>query len=68
MPAPERNERAEFVTVAIAMKKLNLCRASTVKLAKEADALYRYGNSQRIRWDRLKEYFEKEYAEKDERS
>lgn len=63
MPAPNRNENAEFLTVTMAMKELNMCRASTVKLAKEAGALRRYGNSQRIDWKRLKEHFNSAHKE-----
>lgn len=63
MPAPNRNEEAEFLTVSMTMQKLNLCRASVVKLAKEAGALFRFGNSQRIDYKRLNEYFRKEYKE-----
>lgn len=63
MAAPNRNENAEFWTVSMAMKEMNLCRASIVKLAKEAGALYRYGNAQRINMQKMKEYFLKEYLE-----
>lgn len=48
----------------MAMKELNMCRASTVKLAAEAGALLRYGNSQRINWNRLNSYFKKNCIEK----
>ena len=64
MPAPNRNENAEFWTVSMAMRELNMCRASTVKLAAEAGALLRYGNSQRINWNRLSSYFKENYIEK----
>lgn len=63
MSAPNRNEKAEFLTVPMAMQELNLCRPSTVKLALEAGALIRYGNVQRIDWKKLSEYFRKEYKE-----
>lgn len=64
MPAPNRNENAEFITVKTAMQKLNLCRANTVKLAKEANALLRYGNVQRINWNKLNGYFQSKCMEK----
>lgn len=64
MPAPNRNENAEFITVTMAMQRLNMCRASTVRLATEAGALLRYGNSQRISWNRLNSYFKENYIEK----
>lgn len=64
MPTPNRNENAEFITIAMAMQNLNLCRASTVKLASEADALLRYGNVQRVDWKKLSDYFRKEYKER----
>ncbi len=63
MPTPSRNKNAEFITVKMAMQNLNLCRASTVKLAKEANALLRYGNSQRVNWGKLSEYFKEKYVE-----
>lgn len=63
MPAPNRNEKAGFITVPMAMQELNLCRSSTVKLALEARALIRYGNCQRINIEKLKAYFVKEYTE-----
>lgn len=59
MPKPNRNDKAEFWTVSMAMGELNMCRASTIKLAAEAGALLRYGNSQRINWNRLNSYFKK---------
>ena len=64
MPAPNRNDKEEFWTVSMAMKELNMCRASTVKLAAEAGALLRYGNSQRINWNRLNSYFQENCIEK----
>jgi len=60
MPAPNRNEDAEFLTVSMAMKELNMCRTNTLKLATEAGALFRYGNAQRIDWNRLKKLVEKD--------
>lgn len=63
MPAPKRNKGGTFVTIPMAMGELNMCRASVVKLAREASALYRYGNAQRINIQKLKDYFVKEYAE-----
>ena len=63
MPVPHRNEKAKFLTVPMVMRELNLCRASTVKLAKESGALLRYGNAQRIDWDRLNNYFTRKYTE-----
>ncbi len=63
MPAPSRNENAEFITVKMAMQNLNLCRTSTVKLAKEANALLRFGNAQRIDWNKLSKYFKEKYIE-----
>lgn len=63
MPAPVRNEKAEFLTVTMAMKELNMCRASTVKLAAEAGALLRYGKAQRIDWNKLSRYFKTNYIE-----
>lgn len=63
MPKPNRNEKAEFLTVPMAMQELNLCRPSTIKLAQEAGALLRYGNVQRIDWEKLSAYFRKEYTE-----
>lgn len=65
MPAPVRNADAEYLTVKMTMERLNLCRASTIKIAKEADALLRYGNAQRINWKKLSEHFMKNYTEKD---
>jgi len=64
VPTPNRHENAEFITVKMAMRELNMCRASTVKLAAEAGALLRYGNSQRINWNRLSSYFKENYIEK----
>lgn len=63
MPAPNRNNHADFVTVKIAMQEMNLCRSSVVNLAREAGALIRYGNCQRININKLKSYFIKEYTE-----
>ncbi len=63
MPAPNRNEDAEFLTVSMAMKELNMCRTNTLKLATEAGALFRYGNAQRIDWNRLSSYFKENYVE-----
>lgn len=63
MQKPNRNGKAEFVTVPMAMEQLNLCRASTVKLAHEAGALLRYGGTQRIDWEKLSTYFRREYME-----
>ena len=63
MPAPNRNENAEFLSVPMAMRKLNLCRSNTVKLAAEAGALLRYGKAQRIDWNKLSEYFKRECRE-----
>lgn len=63
MPAPNRNEDAKFLTVSMAMKELNMCRTNTLKLAKEAGALFRYGNAQRIDWNRLSSYFKENYIE-----
>ncbi len=64
MPAPNRNEKAEFWTVSMAMKELNMCRANTVRLASEAGALLRYGNSQRVNWSKLNNYFKENYIER----
>ncbi len=63
MPAPNRNEDAEFWTVSMAMRGLNMCRANTLKLASESGALLRFGNSQRINWNRLSSYFKENYVE-----
>lgn len=60
---PNRNKGATFLTVPMAMEELNLCRSSTVRLALEAGALLRFGNVQRIDWEKLREYFRKEYRE-----
>lgn len=63
MPTLNRNENAEFITVRMAMKELNLCRTSTVQIAREAGALFRYGNLQRIDWAKLSSYFKEKYIE-----
>ena len=47
----------------MAMKELNMCRANTLKLASESGALLRFGNSQRINWNRLSSYFKENYVE-----
>lgn len=52
-----RNEKAQFLTVQMVMKQLNMCRASTIRLATEAEALLRYGNVQRIDWQKISNYF-----------
>ncbi len=59
-----RNEAAQFITIRMAMRELNMCRASTMRLAVEAGALLKYGNTQRIDWDKLKTYFKENHAEK----
>lgn len=64
MPTPNRNENAEFLTVSMTMKELNMCRANTLKLATEAKALFRYRNAQRIDWNKLSSYFKENYIEK----
>lgn len=58
MPTPNRNENADFLTIPMAMQKLNLCRSNVIKLAKEAGALLRYGKVQRINWKKLNDYFQ----------
>lgn len=63
MPTPVRNEDGEYLTVSMAMKRLNMCRLKTINLASEANALFRYGKSQRINWDKLNEYFSKKCIE-----
>lgn len=64
MPAPNRSENAEFITVSMAMQRLNMCRASIIKLARESGALYRYGHIQRINWNNLNGYFKANCIEK----
>lgn len=64
MPAPNRNEKGDFITPVMAMHRLNLCRATTVKLASDAGALFRVGHVQRIDWCKLSGYLKDNCAEK----
>lgn len=61
MPRPKRNGDGEFITIAEATRKLNLCRSSVVRLAEQSDSLYRYGKSIRIHWDSLQKFFMENY-------
>ena len=60
MPAPKRSEDAQFLTLTMAMGRLNLCRSSTLRLARESKALFRCGKSWRINWVKLNDYIETE--------
>lgn len=63
MPTPCRNEKADFLTIKMAMKELNMCRTGVVELAKEAGALIKYKNIYRIDWNKLSNYFKENYTE-----
>lgn len=64
MPTPVRNDSGEYLTVPITMRKLNMCRSKTVKIAADAGALIRYGKSQRINWNKLDGYIQANCIEK----
>lgn len=57
MPAPNREKNARFWSITMVMQELNMCRSNVIKLAREAGALYRYGSTQRVDWDKLCGYY-----------
>ena len=61
MQAPKRNADGDFLPIELAMKKINLCRANTVKLAQEAGALFKIGKAARVDWAKLRDHIDRNY-------
>ena len=63
MQKPNRNAAARYKTVPQMMNETNLCRATVVRLAKEAGAYICVGRAVRVDSEKFFEYVGKEYRE-----
>ncbi len=63
MKKPIRNEDARFVTPEMAKNRYNLCRKTVIAIAKEANAIIKYGRTVRIDTKKFDEYFTSQYGE-----
>lgn len=63
MNKPNRNDEARFITPTMAMSRYNLCRNIIIEIAREANALIKYGRTVRIDTKKFDDYFTSQYSE-----